>query len=312
MVRFVLIALLAGCYRPSIRDCIDRCDQSGLCPSGLSCIDGFCTSGTACFADANRPTDVIIEDVMAVIDARAVDAELADAATMADAMIDAQMPDAGIDAMADASADAMIDAMTDAPMIDAMIDAQPPDAMVDAMADAMVDAMTDAAIDAPPDAPPDAAVDAMADAPIVCPAVPTTAPCTSVNIANPQPPYCFTVCTSATTPNNFSTLVSGTWHVAVIESTAEEAAAVAALGGITSAWIALDQMTMGGPPPTTPSDGWHWIGQPPPLTFTAWAFGQPDDGDGTENHVEDCGAIGPNGWTDEQCGNARPFLIEPF
>src|SRR5690242_146719 len=39
--------MLVGCYRvPSDLSCKIACDQG--CPSGMSCIDGYCTSGDAC------------------------------------------------------------------------------------------------------------------------------------------------------------------------------------------------------------------------------------------------------------------------
>lgn len=265
MVRFLLIALVAGCYRPSLVDCVDTCSESHLCPSGLSCVGGFCTSGTACLADARGH------------DSWLVDAEL---------LLDARATDAAVDAMV---------------IADAAVDGPPADAAVDAMPDAMTDAAIDAMADATPiDAPTDAAVDAA-----VCPPPPTASPCATTN-PPPMPPYCFTVCTTASSPMTAANFMSGTWHAAVITDAAEEAAAVAAIGG-GSVWIGLIQSN-----PTVPSDGWHWIMQGPPLPFTAWASGQPDDGDGTESHAEDCGALGPAGWTDESCFTNRPFLIEPF
>ena len=311
MVRFVLILALAGCYRPSLVDCADTCKENGLCPDGLSCIGGFCTSGTSCGADAHQ-NDSWVADVVAQLDAgntdaEMIDAQMIDAATTADATLDASGSDAGVDAaMIDAVIDAPMDApmidapMIDAPMIDApMIDAATPDAMVDAQ---LPDAMIDAPVDAPPDAPN-------------CPALPPTSSSCTATLAPPVWPYCFAVCTNPVTPNVSSGFMSGSWHTAVITSTAEETAAVTALGATGLAWIALDQM---GGSPTTPTMGWHWVMQmPSQLVFTAWASSptqQPDDGGGggTENHVQDCGAIGPLGWSDESCGTARPFLIEPF
>ena len=43
MGRLLLIALLAGCYNPSVADCVDTCGADRLCPDGTSCdAQGFC------------------------------------------------------------------------------------------------------------------------------------------------------------------------------------------------------------------------------------------------------------------------------
>lgn len=58
MVRRVLIlAALAGCYHPDLRDCVDRCDTSQLCPDGLSCVGGFCRTAGASGQCASQGID---------------------------------------------------------------------------------------------------------------------------------------------------------------------------------------------------------------------------------------------------------------
>ena len=48
MGRLFLIALLAGCYNPTVADCVDTCAADQLCPDGLSCdAQGFCRSAGA-------------------------------------------------------------------------------------------------------------------------------------------------------------------------------------------------------------------------------------------------------------------------
>jgi DNA-binding beta-propeller fold protein YncE len=42
-----MIGLLAACYSPKIADCRITCGVGGACPSGLSCVDGFCRIGGA-------------------------------------------------------------------------------------------------------------------------------------------------------------------------------------------------------------------------------------------------------------------------
>jgi hypothetical protein len=32
----------SGCFEPQVRDCVNRCEVSQLCPRGTSCVDGYC------------------------------------------------------------------------------------------------------------------------------------------------------------------------------------------------------------------------------------------------------------------------------
>jgi hypothetical protein len=155
---------------------------------------------------------------------------------------------------------------------------------------------------APSDAPP------MHDStPAGCPAVPNLAPCATV-AAPPVPPYCFAVCTSPATSMGANMFSSGSWHVAVILDAAEEAAAQVVVGA-GEPWIGLLQAPGG----SNVATGWHWIMQAGDPAFTAWASGQPDDGNGTEDNLENCGTITASGWVDEPCAPTnRAFLIEPF
>jgi len=42
MGRILLIAFVAGCYNPTVADCVDTCDSEQLCPDGLTCQAGYC------------------------------------------------------------------------------------------------------------------------------------------------------------------------------------------------------------------------------------------------------------------------------
>jgi hypothetical protein len=60
LVFSALSSLLAlSCYSPSLNDVIYRCGGGGACPSGLSCIDGFCVVDTipACKNGGIVPAD---------------------------------------------------------------------------------------------------------------------------------------------------------------------------------------------------------------------------------------------------------------
>jgi hypothetical protein len=65
MGRLVLIALLAGCYDPTVADCVDTCAADQLCPDGLTCDSqgfcriagaaGMCTSGSGSGSGSGCP-----------------------------------------------------------------------------------------------------------------------------------------------------------------------------------------------------------------------------------------------------------------
>ena len=63
MGRFVLVAAaiaaaaLASCYQPGLVDCADTCGTSGLCPDGLSCMNGYCRTAGATGACASSGND---------------------------------------------------------------------------------------------------------------------------------------------------------------------------------------------------------------------------------------------------------------
>jgi alpha-tubulin suppressor-like RCC1 family protein len=46
------LAVLAGCYRPRLVDCVLSCNLSHACPGGMTCAAGLCTGGTTCVTDA--------------------------------------------------------------------------------------------------------------------------------------------------------------------------------------------------------------------------------------------------------------------
>jgi hypothetical protein len=59
VVRLLLIyaAASAGCYAPDYLDCAVRCGEGNSCPAALSCIDGWCQSGSATCGDMSAVTD---------------------------------------------------------------------------------------------------------------------------------------------------------------------------------------------------------------------------------------------------------------
>ena len=71
-------------------------------------------------------------------------------------------------------------------------------------------------------------------------------------------------------------------------------------------WIGLRQ----NPAETIPTTGWNW--EPAVSTyFGGWDTGEPMDGDGNEDHNEDCGLLGLNGlWQDLQCGPTVQYVCE--
>jgi len=75
-----------------------------------------------------------------------------------------------------------------------------------------------------------------------------------------------------------------------------------------SAWIGLGQ----GASAAAPTAGWSWhTGPLESQGFAAFAIDEPDDADGIEDHVEDCGLIDPSGeWRDEACGGENYFICE--
>jgi hypothetical protein len=58
VARVLALVALAGCYSPEVGDCVDRCEQSGICPDGLSCdTGGFCRVEGATEACMAHDTD---------------------------------------------------------------------------------------------------------------------------------------------------------------------------------------------------------------------------------------------------------------
>jgi hypothetical protein len=175
-------------------------------------------------------------------------------------------------------------AAIDAPMIDAVaIDAPMIDAAV------VVDA-------------PDATV--VPDAASGCPPPPLPVGCSPMS-APPTPPACLVLC--ATTPGTTAaSFASGSWRIAVTTDTIRLAAVMTVTGG-QSIWIGVQQ-TVGAP---MVGAGWRWI-TGAPLGFSAWTAGQPNDGDGVEDGLEQCAALTGSTWSDEPCTASRPFAIEPI
>jgi hypothetical protein len=144
-----------------------------------------------------------------------------------------------------------------------------------------------------------------------CPPMPPLQ-CGSATSVELDPPNCFAVCAPVDGMSTGSAALSfavNTWHAAVLDDPAKQAAARTATGGTTT-WIALHQQTA----QATPDAGWQWqrgSAAGTAATMTDWATGQPDDGDAVENDIEDCGALTSTGWIDEACGTSHPFLIQP-
>jgi hypothetical protein len=155
-----------------------------------------------------------------------------------------------------------------------------------------------------PDAPVQPIDAPLADMAMACPPVPMQQGCTLVG-AMPVMPYCFAAC-AAKTGTQAQAFAVGSWHIARIDSAAEQTAAMTASNNVLS-WIGLSQPQN----QATPAAGWTWIGAGPPV-FAAWAPNQPEDGNGVEDNQQNCGALGGGGWGDEPCTDMRVFLIEPF
>lgn len=54
-----LVVAISGCYSPQIRDCVNTCEGSLVCPAGLECVQGFCRlpgATLACMQDDDAST----------------------------------------------------------------------------------------------------------------------------------------------------------------------------------------------------------------------------------------------------------------
>ena len=54
--------MVAGCYRPELRDCVVECNTVGDCAPGLVCDDGFCAAarGTCVDGPNGRPNLIVV------------------------------------------------------------------------------------------------------------------------------------------------------------------------------------------------------------------------------------------------------------
>jgi hypothetical protein len=137
-----------------------------------------------------------------------------------------------------------------------------------------------------------------------CPPTPVMQGCTPVG-PMPQAPSCMVACAAQPGATALA-FRAGSWHAAVI-GTASELALAMTLANGEPAWLGLTQAAA----QPTPSSGWSWVNGAP-MSFTAWAANQPDDGSGTESGVEQCGVLVGGAWIDEPCSTSHVFLIEPF
>jgi hypothetical protein len=157
---------------------------------------------------------------------------------------------------------------------------------------AMPDADIDAAIDARPDAAPLVCeVNGLA-----CNGTPTTFQCGS---------HCWVHCPSGATWSTASTACTG-WMGALgqIDNMLEQTCVTMYVSG--SNWIGLRQLDTA----TMRDRDWYWNNPNVAVDFTHWDSGKPDDGDGRENHAEQCGKLDGTTWDDASCSQINGFLCE--
>jgi hypothetical protein len=117
---------------------------------------------------------------------------------------------------------------------------------------------------------------------------------------------CWVRCSNATTWLRASPACSS-WQGTLGQiDDATEQTCVASHIGIDS-WIGLFQSDAA----TAPSLDWVWTTDTNPVLFMNWQSGKPDDRDGIENRVEQCGMFQSDGrWDDVACTEQHPFLCE--
>ncbi len=155
-------------------------------------------------------------------------------------------------------------------------------------------------------APSDLAVDTRTDAPMSDAAVDAPTICSTASLScngtkgysycqNATATFCIATCTQ-TMPHDAAQNLCIGWggKLATLDSAAAEACQMSTV----DSWIGLEQPTTA----TTPGAGWTWNGSTP-LSFTDWAPGQPNDLDGVEDQLEQCGfrQIADGAWHDIPC-----------
>lgn len=173
------------------------------------------------------------------------------------------------------------------------------------LVDGAIDAPGDAALDsAGEDAPPDSGVlQACSTTGLVCPAgaqarvIPASCSIVAGNGA------CWVGCTNGGTfTRDVAEQACAGWggHLGWINSATEETCLRATING--AIWLGLTQA----PGQASPGAGWTWLGLGTTPVYLPWSGGQPNDGDGAENGLEQCAYATTTGasWQDETCAVA--------
>lgn len=159
-------------------------------------------------------------------------------------------------------------------------------------------------IDAAPgdtELPPDAALDAAAP---TCSTAGLSCPGGQAVLIAGCGDACWVGCTNGTPitePQARANCVTWGGTLGAFASATELACVRAAISPGSAMWIGLEQA----PGAATPQGGWSWISGDA-LGFTAWAAGQPNDGDGGEaDHAEQCAySSTQTTWQDASCSDA--------
>lgn len=170
--------------------------------------------------------------------------------------------------------------------------------------------LRDPPADAP--APSDAGRDAAVDAPVDAPPL----PCSTAGLSCAGGTAtmfmcgvnCWVRCSASVTREAARSACAGwTGALGEIDTQTDQDCVDMHVGGVTI-WVGMIQ---GNDPANTPSTGWTWNGVHP-VTYTHWAAGQPDDGNGgVEQGREQCVTLRPEGtWADDLCTNPRGFFCE--
>jgi hypothetical protein len=161
------------------------------------------------------------------------------------------------------------------------------------------DAMADAMLDAPHDAHTDAGVCSTAG--LTC-----TAP-----VAKRCGNNCWVSCPDPVTQATASSrCVAWGGKLAPLRTSGDQTCLRQTVVPTGDVWIGFEQDATA----TTPAMGWSWNGDGITPTFLNWTTGQPDDGDGVEDHTEQCAMIaaGVSTWSDTVCTATLPWACSVF
>ncbi len=162
-------------------------------------------------------------------------------------------------------------------------------------------ASSERSVDSPSDTP---ISDAPVDAPLACNTAGLSCSGTRgfTNCQNGSTSICIATCTQAVSHEVAQNLcVAWGGKLATLDSAAAETCQMSTV----NSWIGLEQASAA----TTPGAGWTWNGSTP-LSFTDWAAGQPNDLDGVENQLEQCGILNlaDGAWHDIPCTSSYGFM----